>query len=183
MDGGSSVAELSERAQAQLATVRRDVGRYVELRLAREILKAEIDRAREENQSPLLASAGHLLAGLTMGAYPSIMSEEGADGRARLIAVDREGREVPVDALSEGTRDQLFLALRLATLEESLARTEPMPLIADDILVEFDDVRTPAALSVLAELATKTQILLFSHHQFVADAASAMGDQVRVVEL
>lgn len=183
MDGGSAVAELSERAQAQLASVRRDVGRYVELRLAREILQAEIDRAREENQSPLLASAGRLLSGLTMGAYQSVLSDDEGDGRSRLVAVDREGREVPVDALSEGTRDQLFLALRLAALEESFERTEPMPLIADDILVEFDDARTPAALNVLAELATKTQILLFSHHQFVADAAASMGDRARIVEL
>ncbi|MFK7897983.1 MAG: AAA family ATPase [Myxococcota bacterium] len=183
MDGGSVVAELGERAQGKLASVRRDIGRYVELRLAREILKVEVERAQEENQSPLLASAGRLLSGLTMGAYASVLSDEGADGRTRLLAVDREGREVPVDALSEGTRDQLFLALRLAALEESLERTEPMPLIADDILVEFDDARTPAALEVLAGLAGKTQILLFSHHQFVADAAARMGGRVRVVEL
>jgi hypothetical protein len=99
----------------------------------------------------------------------------GEDGRLRLVAQNARGREVPVEALSNGTRDQLFLALRLATLAASLERSETMPLVADDILIEFDDERTRATLEVLAEFGERTQILLFSHHRHVAEQARALG--------
>jgi uncharacterized protein YhaN len=79
--------------------------------------------------------------------------------------------EVPVDGMSEGTRDQLYLALRLATLEKHLGTGEPMPFVVDDILVGFDDNRTRVGLEVLADLASQTQVLLFTHHTRVVDLA------------
>lgn len=183
MDGNARIAELAERAESRLAQVRNDVRRYAELRLARQILEQEIDDYRRQNQGPLLAHAGQLFGELTRGAYPSILSDAGDDGRARLVAVSAGQREVPVEALSAGTRDQLFLALRLATLAASIERSEPMPLIADDILIEFDDDRTRATLEVLARFGERTQILLFSHHRHVADLAASLGDRARLVSL
>ncbi len=56
-------------------------------------------------------------------------------------------REVDVRGLSDGTRDQLYLALRLASLEHHARTGEPMPLILDDILIHFDDDRARAASS------------------------------------
>ena len=47
-----------------------------------------------------------------------------------------------VDGMSDGTRDQLYLSLRLATLEQHLSKGEPMPFVVDDILIGFDDNRT-----------------------------------------
>ena len=75
------------------------------------------------------------------------------------------------DGMSEGSRDQLFLALRLATLERRLEEMEPLPLVVDDILVGFDDARALAALEVLAELSAATQVLLFTHHRRVVELA------------
>jgi uncharacterized protein YhaN len=72
--------------------------------------------------------------------------------------------------MSDGTRDQLYLALRLASLEYRLEKSEPMPFIVDDILVNFDEDRTRAALQAMARLGEKNQVLLFSHHRQVADA-------------
>ena len=85
--------------------------------------------------------------------------------------------------MSSGTRDQLFLALRLATIEDSLERSEPIPLIADDILVHFDDDRSLATLGVLADLGERTQVLLFTHHSRVRDQAESLGARARVIEL
>ena len=129
------------------------------------------------------AVVDRLFAELTRGAYPTILSDAGEGGGARLVAVNRAGRERFVDALSSGTRDQLFLALRLAALSASIERAEPMPLVADDILIEFDDERTRATLEVLARVSERTQILLFTHHRHVVDQASSLGRRVRIVEL
>jgi uncharacterized protein YhaN len=76
--------------------------------------------------------------------------------------------------MSEGARDQLYLALRLATLEQGLGNGEPMPLIVDDILIGFDDARTEACLKVLADFAKRTQVLVFTHHQRVAEIARTL---------
>jgi uncharacterized protein YhaN len=77
--------------------------------------------------------------------------------------------------MSEGTRAQLYLSLRLATLEQQhSAHSEPMPLVVDDILIGFDDKRTRVGLDVLAEVAQKTQVLLFTHHHRVLDLANTL---------
>jgi uncharacterized protein YhaN len=76
--------------------------------------------------------------------------------------------------MSSGTRDQLYLALRLASLEWRLASHEPMPFILDDILVNADDARSKAALKILGELAARTQIILFTHHRRIVDEATQL---------
>ena len=86
--------------------------------------------------------------------------------------------------MSDGTRDQLFLALRLAAVEASCATSEPMPFVVDDVLVQFDDDRGAAALRVLADVASRTQVVLFTHHRHVrADAEALASADVFVHEL
>lgn len=71
--------------------------------------------------------------------------------------------------LSDGSRDQLYLALRLAALDRFLEGHEPMPLILDDLLITFDNDRAKAILPQLAQLAKRTQIFLFTHHEHLVD--------------
>jgi recombinational DNA repair ATPase RecF len=80
-------------------------------------------------------------------------------------------RAVDVDAMSEGTADQLFLALRLAAAEQSVANGSRLPFLADDLFINFDDARARAGFEVLAELAASMQILFFTHHAHLADLA------------
>ncbi len=183
LDGRDDAARLAEQAQAELATLRREVGRYVELRLARRMLGAEIEEYQRVHQGPVLGRTGALFASLTGGAYRGVLADQDEKGRARLLAVAASGQSKAVPALSAGTRDQLFLALRLATLESALRHAEPMPWIADDILVDFDDERARNGLAVLAELARENQILLFSHHLHISEIAREIGDGTSVVEL
>jgi uncharacterized protein YhaN len=76
-----------------------------------------------------------------------------------------------VDALSEGTRYQLYLALRIAAIEAHAAGAEPLPFIADDLLASFDDSRAAAAIGLLAGLGGGVQTILFTHHAHLADLA------------
>ena len=89
-----------------------------------------------------------------------------------LLAVRDDGSECRVEALSEGTRDQLYLALRVAAIEAHAGRAEPIPFIADDLLVNFDDPRATAALALLAQLGETTQVILFTHHAHIMTLAS-----------
>ena len=73
--------------------------------------------------------------------------------------------------MSDGTADQLYLALRLASLEQYLNHNEPQPFVVDDILVRFDDDRSAATLKVLADLSQKTQVIFFTHHRHLVALA------------
>jgi exonuclease SbcC len=72
--------------------------------------------------------------------------------RQILKAVRADGERLTMEQLSTGRRDQLFLALRLAAIEGHLENGEPLPVIIDDILIQFDDAASAATFQVLAEL-------------------------------
>jgi len=84
---------------------------------------------------------------------------------------DASRGSLELDALSDGTVDAVYLALRLAVVQEHNARHEPLPFIADDLLLNLDNSRSQAALRTLAELAKSGQVLLFTHHTHMVDLA------------
>jgi uncharacterized protein YhaN len=99
-------------------------------------------------------------------------------GDAVLVGVRPGGKEVlTVEEMSDGTADQLYLAVRLASLEAYMERNEPMPFIVDDILLRFDDERAVAALLSLGELSAKTQVVFFTHHRRLVELAEANVEQ------
>jgi len=98
------------------------------------------------------------------------------------MGVRSSGQDVGVDGMSDGTCDQLYLSLRLASLEKHLQENEPLPFIIDDLLINFDDQRAEATLKLLSELASKTQVIFFTHHQHLVELATKTSgiDQVFV---
>ena len=82
--------------------------------------------------------------------------------KKRRIVLSKENCAYEVSFL---TRDQLFLTLRIASLERYLTENPPMPFVVDDILISFDDERASAALAVLAELSRQTQVVFCTYHK------------------
>jgi hypothetical protein len=174
MDGSAKAAEAAEKAQALLAELREGVDRYVRLRLASIMLQREIERYRVSHQGPILSRASDLFAQLTLGSFAKLATDYNDANAPVLVGIRADGRQVGAEGMSDGTRDQLYLALRLASLERYVATHEPLPFIVDDILIQFDDQRAKAALQVLAELSTKTQVLFLTHHRRLAELAKEL---------
>ncbi len=172
MNGSARAADTGQDAEDLRARIKADVEQYARLRLASAVLRAGIERYRDKSQEPVLDRASALFATLTLGSFEGLKVDYNDSDEPVLKGV-RPGRSEPlgVDAMSLGTADQLYLALRLATLETYLARREPLPLIVDDILIQFDNPRAAATLSVLADLARRTQVLVFTHHEHLRDLA------------
>jgi len=170
-DGNAIAANASEEAEQQLATMVSGVEQYLRLKIAALILEQRIEDYRKKNQAPVLARAGELFSKFTLGSYANLRDELDDSGKPILLGVRPDDIEVTVDGMSDGTRDQLYLSLRLATLEQYLSKGEPMPFVVDDILIGFDDNRTKVCLEVLAELAASTQVLVFTHHRRVLELA------------
>ena len=183
MDGSDQAAALADQAQATLASIRSDAERYIQVKLAAKILRDQIERYRQENQGPLVKRASEHFSALTLGSFDGLMTDFNEKDEPILAGIRPGGERVTVEGMSSGTRDQLYLALRLASLEKYMETSEPMPFIVDDILVDFDDARSQAALSALAELAQNTQVILFTHHSRVVEQSKLLKGPIRLQEL
>jgi chromosome segregation protein len=172
MREGRDAAAMAQQAEDALAEARAVTERYATLHVARVLLRSGIDRFRKEQQGPLLRAAGRHFALLTGGRYERLIVDYDSTGRTVLLAIRDTGAECPVEALSEGARDQLYLALRIAAVEAYAVQAEPLPFIADDLLVHFDDARATSAIALLAELGQTTQVILFTHHDHIATLAA-----------
>lgn len=171
--GTSSAAEAAMDTEEALARVDALARRYARARVAAFVLRREVERYRERNQGPLVLRASALFAGLTADEWTGLAVDFGADDEPVLRCVRADGLHVDVDGLSDGTRDALYFALRLATFEQYVQKNEPLPLVLDDVLVHLDDQRTARALAVLGEVGAHAQILLFTHHERVVELARA----------
>jgi uncharacterized protein YhaN len=180
MDGGGRAAELADASQQVLAKVRRLTERFIRVKLATKILRDVIESYRAEHQDPVLKIASRYFRDLTLGSFIALRTDVDDHGQAILIGVRPDGSRIHVEGMSNGTRDQLYLALRLATLEWRLESSEPMPFIVDDILINFDDDRSRATLKAMAELAEKNQVILFTHHQRIVETARTVEADQRV---
>lgn len=177
-NGGDSAADKDAELQSTLVTLREETETFLRLRYAEGMLRAAVERFRAENQSPMLLRTSELFRRLTLDSFVGVDVRDDDDGSVieGVRANARGAREyVRVDGMSDGTRDQLFLALRLAALEQEVTTQEPLPFVVDDILINLSDERALAALGVLAELGTKVQVLLFTHHSRIAELARGLG--------
>ena len=177
--GQSLASERREDLQAALAEVRDQALSYARLRVASTLLARRIDEYRRTNQAPLLKRAGEMFRAMTLGSFESL--DVGGEDEPVLMGVRPDGHQVDTSGMSDGSVDQLFLALRLAAVEAACGSGEPMPFVVDDVLVKFDDVRASAALAVLAEVASKTQVVLFTHHERVRECAEKLSAPAGVV--
>jgi hypothetical protein len=179
--GSETAWQQRMNAEAELQEAARD---WLVLRLASNMLGDALDRHRATRQDPLMQRASELFADLTGGAFSGIAQTFDASDAAILQGRRASGEGVGMEGLSEGTRDQLYLALRLAYVEDFAARAEPAPFIGDDLFTSFDDRRTLNGLRVLAATGAHVQCILFTHHRHVADLAHAeLGAAVDIVAL
>lgn len=183
----SDAATYAEHAQVHLAKARSLVLKYARLRLASVLLEKEIDRYRRMHQGPVLARAEQHFARLTGNSFDELRVVIDERDAPELVCV-RGGHEVAIDGLSDGAKDQLFLALRLATIERHAARDERLPLVLDDVLVNFDEDRARAALEVLADLTPAPgrdgmQVILFTHQERIVELARGLSRPAQIVSL
>ncbi|MDZ4065058.1 MAG: AAA family ATPase [Coriobacteriia bacterium] len=182
--GDDAAARDAADRQAALAEMEEVAGRYVRARSAALLLEWAIDRYRRAKQAPLLKRAGELFGTLTDGSFVDLQLDFDEQDHVHLAGVREDGSRVGTIGMSAGTADQLYLALRVASVEDYLERAAPLPFIADDLFINFDNGRAAAGFEVLGQLAQKTQVLFFTHHRHLIDVAkAALGDSVPVTSL
>jgi uncharacterized protein YhaN len=134
------------------------------------ILREADARWRDRCQPPVLRAASEYLRGITDGAWDRLHAEP-HDGGSRLFAtMQPSGRQVAVASpLSRALRRQIHLALRLA-IAEQLDKDEPLPLVLDDVLIDWDAARSGRGVGVLAGIAERRQVILITGNSELAES-------------
>lgn len=167
--------DLARDAALEMETCRAEMAieaeRWASARIQSLLLHRVATRQRPEHTNPLLQGASHLFGRLTLGRYQGLTVLD--SGTPELVGI-RAGEQgfVRPGQMSEGTRDQLFLALRLSAVEQAQARGIVLPFLADDLFITFDEARARAGMDILTDLSRTTQILFLTHHAHLAEPES-----------
>lgn len=174
--------ELDElRLQQQQLITRQEESsrRYATLLLAQRMLQSAIAAWESKSQPEVYRQASRYLQIMTDGAWEKVQLSH--KGTLQVVDAAREVRE-PVH-LSLGTRQQLYLSLRIALLQQADNVGRAIPVFADDILVNFDARRRRGAARALAELARTRQMVLFTCHEEVVKALRKADSGLNELEL
>lgn len=185
LNGSDAAARAAARQQEAAAGMAEAAERYLRLKTAARLLQWSMERFRQTRQGPMLARASEIFQALTLGSFSRLLVDADSHDSPRLVSIRTDGNKpVEVPGLSEGTRDQLYLALRLAALDQQASQGSCMPLIADDLFINFDDRRTEAGLQVLGDVSRRMQVILLTHHDHLVPLArQVLGDGLNVIEL
>ena len=174
----------TEALQTELTDVEQQLASQLDRRRLLERTGLLLEETRltvaRDHQPPVLRDASHWLARLTDGRHTAITT---TIDEARLEVHDRDGSVWKPERLSRGTREQVFLALRLALVRDLQRHGVPLPIVMDDALVNFDDERARAAARVLVEFVSdqpgERQMLVFTCHAHVAEIFAEANATVR----
>lgn len=151
------------RLRAEIAAAAR---RALVCRLATELLEGAKTRFERERQGPVIDRASRIFERVTGGRYRRLGVPLGA---SQLVLERADGYRISrLDTLSRGTREELYLAVRLAFIAESCGKGEPLPVLLDDVLVNADPERAARAAAVIGELAEQTQVVFCTCQPHIA---------------
>lgn len=152
---------------------------YARLLLAKRMLEAAIAAWESKSQPEVYRQASRLMALMTNDRWVKV--DMTSEGKLQVTDAVKTVRD-PVH-LSLGTCQQLYLALRIALLMTADNVGRAIPILADDILVNFDARRRTGAVRALAELAQTRQVILFTCHEEIVESMRSADPALNVVEL
>ena len=180
----TAAVEAREEIELIKGEIRILVKDYAMAELGSIVVRRAMDRYRLMHENPLLVRANELFSRITLGHFVELMVDHDEYDGAILVGRQRDGKLKRVGEMSSGTREQLFLALRIAAIERYVTTTAPVPVVFDDAFLESDDDRSEKIFESLAELAASTQVIVLTHRrQQAALGQRILGEGISVIEL
>ena len=164
-EDSTDLAMLAQSAADAEADLRAVADEWLTLQLAHTIVEQARDRFVEEHQPGVFERAATQIATATNGSWVTVRMPDGEKAGARSEIVGRDGARTPFAELSEGTVGLVYLCLRAGLVDEMHADGGPeLPVLMDDVLTHLDPERRAGAAAVIADLATRHQVLYFTCH-------------------
>ncbi len=180
----ADIRDEAAQAVQEIATLEADLiagaVRAIRTMLGGLAAEAALKRLVAERKGDMLEATQAAFRRLTGDAWDGL--EAFGAGRQELVGLKGADR-IYVQAMSEGTRAQLFLALRVAGHATFCRQAGPLPFVTDDILETFDDDRAGAALDMAAEMGLHGQVIFLTHHRHIAAMAERRIAGVRIVSM
>jgi uncharacterized protein YhaN len=149
--------------------------------LTHHVLAMVRDQYEQERQPETLRIASRWLAEMTGGKYTRVWTPIDQDA---LFLDDARQQVWRLETLSSGTRESVYLALRLALIEGYANRGITLPVILDDVLVNFDAERAEMAVAALCEFSARGhQLIFFTCHEHIRAMFSKAGIDARELEM
>ncbi|MDB6089008.1 MAG: hypothetical protein JWN85_1792, partial [Gammaproteobacteria bacterium] len=180
IDASDAAAAARDAMERAASGIRANMSPWIRSKIAHAVLAEALKRFRDRAQGPMLTAASGYFERMTRGEFVRLMSDDSGK-EPILIAQRRAGSRIRVDEMSEGTRDQLYLALRLAALDVRRGAGVNLPVVLDDVLMTSDEERSGAMLQALADFASSNQVIVFTHHRHIAEVAARCVSPHRLV--
>lgn len=176
-DKGTAISKLRlEATETEIVELKKE---WQVLATASTMLEVIRESYESKRQPETLKEASGYLAKLTEGTYTRVWTKLIGE---ELLVDSEEGATISVDKLSRGTREAVYLSLRLALVRAYARRGSVVPMVLDDVLVNFDGRRIRAAAEVLCEFSSQGhQILMFTCHDHIRDVFLSLAADVRVL--
>ncbi|WP_339290319.1 AAA family ATPase [Paenibacillus sp. FSL E2-0201] len=168
-----------QQLEEQRAALRIVADKYAVAALTAELIGRTRRIYEQEKQPQVLLLASDYFSKLTEGEYKRVVMTL---GHKELKAEHKNAGLIDSGLLSRGTAEQLYLSIRLA-LAETMSRQVSLPLLFDDLFVNFDEARLHAALALLGELSISRQIVMMTCHKHVAEAAARIIPTAAVISV
>jgi uncharacterized protein YhaN len=161
-------SEERSRALARQEVVLAKIDASAEIWAVVTLCRTLLDETRKvyenDRQPEVLRHASRFFKTMSEGRYTRVIAP--LDGTE--LQVERhDGVRLLPQLLSRGTAEQLYLSMRFALLRDYAGHTDPLPVVFDDVFVNFDPQRTKSTLHAVAELTETHQVLLFTCHPHV----------------
>ena len=177
--GSGDAAAASGRGGFPGAQLAAAVDRYVPLLFARHLLQQAIQRFERESQPEMLREVSRIFRSMTGSRYTRV--DRPVAESAPLLIHRGDDESLEPGQLSTGTREQLYLAIRLAYVLHYCGRAEPLPIIMDDVLANFDDDRARQTLRGLGEITDRVQVIMFTCHPHLVSLAREVFADLRPI--
>ena len=140
--------------------------KWAVLTIAENLLNEARLKFEKERQPEVVRNAASFFQDITEGRYEKVFSPL---GKSEIRVTGSTGNAKQPSELSRGTREQLFLSLRFGLIRDLGRRSERLPVIVDEALVNFDPRRGLRAARAFVDLAQTNQVFVFTCHRQIVD--------------
>ncbi len=180
LSGDEEASNLRAEREMKVEQLRVYAAEWSKMVVARSLLNRARRRYEEQRQPAVIKRAQSFFSSLTGDRYTRLYAPMGEQKISVFEGLDRQKSEAQ---LSRGTREQLYLALRFGLVQEFGEQEEPLPVIVDEVLVNFDPERAERAARAFVELSKTNQVLVFSCHPWLVELFRFVAPDAGVVDL
>jgi len=166
MEEDYTLSELNQQYTSNQAELKRKAKEYLAASIARDILDKTMKVYETEKQPKVIQLASEYFNIMSNGSYKKIIKPIDTQD---IEVIRHDDVRLKPQYLSRGTIEQLFLAMRFAIIDE-FSKQANLPIVLDDILVNFDGIRLEKTLDVIEEMANRHQILIFTCHNHISES-------------